>query len=246
LIRRLVPSPQDLEGDAELEEFYTLPPGRHVRANFVVSVDGAVEIGGRSRSLGAPADRAAFMAMRAVADAVMVGAGTARIERYGPVVISDDGQARRSARDQQPVPPLVVVSRRGLLSAEDRIFSGGHRPIVVTTGSALAEHPDLVDLADVLESGEDDVDLPRAVDRLFGMGLERILCEGGPSLLHSLLEHDLVDEICVTFSPVIAGSQHVRLSGDEPLAEPAYFGLDGLLEGDGLLMARYGRRPEAQ
>jgi riboflavin biosynthesis pyrimidine reductase len=245
LIRRLVPNPGVTDGEADLEDFYVLPQGRHLRADFVVSIDGAVEIGGRARPLGAPADRAAFIAMRAVADAVMVGAGTARIERYGPVVLSEGAQERRSGRGQQPVPPLIVVSQRGLLSADDRIFSTGHRPIVITTGAALCEHPHLIDLADVLECGDEEVDLRKAVDHLGGLGHQRILCEGGPSLLHSLLSSDLVDEMCVTFSPLIAGPQHLRLAGGIPLAEPSRFRLDGLLEGDGLLMARYGRDSEA-
>lgn len=244
MIQRLLPARGVIDGEAELEDFYAVPPGRHLRADFVVSIDGAAEIGGRSRPLGAPADRSAFMAMRAVADGVMVGAGTARIERYGPVKISQAAQTRRKERGQPEVPPLVLVSRRGLLSPDDTMFSGGYRPIVVTTGAALAEHSELVNLADVVECGETEVDLPTAFRNLADMGFERILCEGGPSLLNSLLSHDLVDEMCVTFSPLIAGAQHLRMSGDTPLAEPSRFHLDGLLEGDGLLLARYGRAPE--
>ena len=241
MIRRLLPDAGVVGGDVGLEDFYYVDPGRHVRADFVVSLDGAVEIGGRSRPLGAPADRAAFLAMRAVADAVLVGAGTARIERYGPPAIGGDGQQRRSSRGQQSVPALVIVTRRGLLGAEDRVFSNGYRPIVITTAAALAGHPELVDLADVVECGDVEVDLREALERLAGMGLGRVLCEGGPSLFHSLLTGHLVDELCVTFSPVIAGPQHLHLSGATPLAEPSRFRLGGLLEGDGLLMARYNR-----
>lgn len=241
MIRKLLPAPAVLDSVEELEEFYALPPGRHLRADFVVSIDGAVEISGRAGPLGAPADRSAFMAMRAVADAVLVGAGTARIERYGAVVLAEEVKQRREARNQEPVPPLVVVSRRGLLSAADRIFSNGHRPTVVTTSSALAAHEPLADLADVVECGSDDVDLGKAIDLMAERGWTRILCEGGPSLLSSLLTDDLVDQMCVTFSPVIAGPQHLHLSGDQPLAYPSRFMLQGLLEGDGLLMCRYDR-----
>ena len=243
MIRQLLPEATVFSGDRDLEEFYVLPASRHVRADFIVSMDGAAEIGGRSRDLGGPADRAAFMAMRAVADAVLVGAGTARIERYGPVTLDEDVQTRRQARGQQPVPPLVIVSRRGLLSPEDRVFLNGYRPVVVTTSAALKEHPELEDLSHVVECGEGDVDLPASIEQLAGMGYERLLCEGGPALLHSLLSHDLVDEMCVTFSPVIAGPQHLLLSGDRPLAKPSRFRLQGLLEGDGLLLARYDRDP---
>ncbi len=246
MIRQLLPSAAVLSGDQDLEEFYALPPALSLRADFIVSMDGAVEIEGRSRELGGPADRAAFMAMRAVADAVLVGAGTARIERYGPVALSEDVQRRRQARGQQPVPPLVVVTRRGLLGSEDRVFLKGYRPIVITTVAALKQHPELEDLAHVVLSGEDDVDLRKSVDHLAGLGYERILCEGGPALVHSLLSHDLVDEMCITFSPVIAGPQHLLLSGDRPLEQPSRFRLEGLLEGDGLLLARYGRERDRQ
>lgn len=241
MIRQLLPTPAVLESVEELEEFYALPPGRHLRADFVVSIDGAVEIDGRAGPLGAPADRSAFMAMRAVADAVLVGAGTARIERYGAVVLAEEIKERREARDQEPVPPLVVVSRRGLLSAGDRIFSNRYRPTVLTTSSALATHGSLAALADVIECGTDDVDLGKAIDLMAERGWKRILCEGGPSLLSSLLRDDLVDQMCVTFSPLIAGPQHLHLSGDKPLAQPSRFRLQGLLEGDGLLMGRYDR-----
>lgn len=241
MIRQLLPGPAVFESDEELEEFYALPQGRHLRANFVVSIDGAVEIDGRAGPLGAPADRSAFMAMRAVADAVLVGAGTARIERYGAVVLAEEIKQRRRSRGQEPVPPLVVVSRRGLLSAEDRLFSNGYRPTVVTTSSALAAHESLTAVADVMECGTDEVDLGKAIDLLAEQGWKRILCEGGPSLLSSLLTVDLVDQMCVTFSPVIAGPKRLHLSGDKALAQPSRFRLQGLLEGDGLLMGRYER-----
>lgn len=220
------------------------PPGRHLRADFVVSIDGAVEIDGRAGPLGAPADRSAFMAMRAVADAILVGAGTARIERYRRPVLSEETKERRKARGQAAVPPLVLVSRRGVLTAEDRVFSNGYRPVVVTTSAAIAERGSLSVLADVIECGTDEVDLGKAIEMLMERGWERILCEGGPSLLLSLLNDDLLDQMCVTFSPLIAGSQHLHLAGDTPLAQPSRFRLRGLLEGDGLLIARYDREKD--
>lgn len=244
MIRQLLPSAALFEGDEDLENFYTPPQDRHLRADFVVSMDGAVEIGGRAGPLGGPADRSAFMAMRAVSDAVLVGAGTARIERYGPIRLSHDASERRKGRGQDPIPPLVVITRRGLLNADDRIFSGGNRPVVITTSAAIAEHPSLGTVADVVECGSDEVDLAKAIDALAGRGWSRVLCEGGPSLLRSLLIDDLVDEMCVTLSPVIAGPQHLHLSGDVPLDEPSRFELRALLEGDGLVLARYDRKRE--
>lgn len=244
MIRRIFPSPADVEGPRELEAFYELPPIRHLRADFVVSLDGAAEIEGRSGPLGAPADHDAFMAMRAVADAVMVGAGTVRAEHYGTVKLQPDVQDRRVQRGQRRVPPLVMVSRRGLLDPGAKCFTQGEAPILLTTKMALAEHPELRDAADTVVCGDDEVDLRYALDGLAERGLERVLCEGGPSLLNSLIAEGLVDEMCVTISPLIAGPQRLHLSGGHPFEHPVRFRLEALLEGDGMLLGRYARSDE--
>ena len=242
MIRRIFPSPADIDGAEELEAFYELPPRRHLRADFVVSLDGAAEIEGRSGPLGGPPDRNAFMAMRAVADAVMAGAGTVRVENYGAVKLGEDVQDRREARGQHRVPPLVVVSRRGLLDTSAKCFTSGPPPILLTTSRALQERPELREASDAVECGEKEVDLRAGLENLAGRGLQRVLCEGGPSLLNSLIADDLVDEMCVTFSPLMAGPQRLHLSGGDPFDEPVRFRLEGVLEGDGMLLCRYARR----
>lgn len=241
-MRRLFPSPADIGGPEELEAFYELPPRPHVRADFVVSLDGAAEIEGRSGPLGGPPDRDAFMAMRAVSDAVMAGAGTVRVENYGAVKLGEDVQDRREARGQRRVPPLVVVSRRGLLDTSAKCFTSGPPPILLTTRKALQERPELREAADAVECGDEEVDLRAGLGNLAERGLQRVLCEGGPSLLNSLISDDLVDEMCVTFSPLMAGPQRLHLSGGRPFDEPVRFRLEGVLEGDGMLLCRYSRR----
>jgi riboflavin biosynthesis pyrimidine reductase len=239
--RRLLPSPAQLDGVEDLESFYELPPLRHLRADFVVSLDGAVEIEGRSGPLGAPVDRDAFMAMRAVADAVMVGAGTVRAENYGSVKLAREVQDRRESRGQDRLPPLVMVSRRGVLDTGAKCFTEGAPPILLTTRMAVAERPELMDVADVVECGEEEVDLRFALGHLAGRGFQRVLCEGGPTLLNSLVAGDLVDEMCVTISPLMAGPRRLHLSGQDPFARPVRFRLEALLEGDGMLLGRYAR-----
>ena len=79
-MQRLYPTPGTVADVAALETEYLVASPRHARANFVISLDGMVEVDGRSGPLGGEADRAAFMAMRAVSDVVLVGAGTVRAE----------------------------------------------------------------------------------------------------------------------------------------------------------------------
>jgi riboflavin biosynthesis pyrimidine reductase len=241
VIRQLLPSAGDVDGAEALEAFYYVPPGRHIRADFVTSLDGAVEIGGRSRPLGGPADSAAFMTMRAVADAVLVGAGTVRAENYGPVRLDEPVQNRRTRRDQTALPRMAIVTQSAEISLDAKVFGGAVKPLLMTTARTIAQRRELSGVAELVECGVDTVDIRRVVDALISRGMPRILCEGGPSLLRSLLAEDLVDELCQTFSPVLAGSQHRRLTADLPLPMPLELRLDGLLEGDGLLLARYGR-----
>lgn len=236
MMRRLLPVVADLEGRADLEEIYLLPSGPQLRVNFVSSLDGAVEIDGRSRPLGGPADLDAFMAMRAVADVVMVGAGTARAEDYGPVKLGDDARDRRVGRGQTPVPPLAVITRHGDLSAGARLFEADL--IVFTTAEVAAAEPWPGSGAEVVAAGSGRVDLEAVVGELRRRGLERILCEGGPSLTAGLMAAGLVDEICVTISPIVAGEGHRRLS-EVNLDEPTDLELVGLVEADGMLIARY-------
>src|SRR3954452_15153851 len=106
-MRALVPTPSDT---VDLEAAYAVgvnaPPDRpFVRINMISSLDGAIAVNGRSGLLGGPGDRQVFHALRSLADVILVGAGTARAEGYGPARIDPDAQERRRARGQHPVPP---------------------------------------------------------------------------------------------------------------------------------------------
>jgi riboflavin biosynthesis pyrimidine reductase len=240
-MRRLYPTAGQVEGAAALENEYLVTADRHVRANFVITVDGMVELDGRSSSLSSEADRAAFMAMRAVADVVLVGAGTLRTENYGPVRLESAVQDRRRSRQQAPVPPLAIVSNRADLDPAARVFSGDTKPFILTSATGAADHAELTGVAEVIACGDQSVDVAVALDELYARGLGRVLCEGGPALTRSLLGAALLDELCCSTSPVLAGAGHHGLLGEEPLAEPVSLRLVSVLEGDDMLLARYQR-----
>jgi riboflavin biosynthesis pyrimidine reductase len=241
-MRRLFPTVGDVAVGVGLEEEYFVPAGRHVRANFVMSVDGMVELGGRSAPLGGPADRSAFMAMRAVADVILVGAGTVREENYGPVRLDGAGEERRLKREQAVLPPLAIVSNSGALDPTAKVFSAGARPLLLTSAAAATARADLTAAAEVVVCGDKSVDLALALDELHARGLGRVLCEGGPTLLRSLVGAGLLDELCCTTSPWLAGYGHRGLLGDQPLAGAVAMTLTAVLEADGMLFARYGCR----
>lgn len=244
MITELLPHNRRLDGAEELEEFYRPPRASHLRVNFISSLDGAVEIDGRSGPLGGPADRAAFMAMRGLSDVILVGAGTARAEDYGPVRLREDVQGRRLARGQAPLPPLAVVTARGDLQPSARLFASGGQVIVVTSESVAKSRPDLEAVSEILTCGTASVDMVSAVTQLRKRGLGRILCEGGPELARALVIAGLLDELCLTIAPLLAGAGR-RLVGSAELAAAGRFELLGLLEAEGMLLARYGTRRTA-
>jgi riboflavin biosynthesis pyrimidine reductase len=227
-VRLLLPEPRPLAPE-DLLDLYAPQPG--LRAGFVLSTDGGIAQDGTTRGLQTPADQLVFGALRAVADAVVVGAGTARIEDYGPVRPRPAGRAWRERHGLPPQPPLVLVSRSLDLDPGGRVFTG---PTIVLT---CASAPGAARVPDVVGPGDDEVDLAEGLCRLHARGLTRLLCEGGPQLLTALLSAGLVDELCLTHTPRLLGRAPTLLTA--PLTRPVDLALRSLVEAEGVLLARY-------
>ncbi|WP_448627965.1 dihydrofolate reductase family protein [Geodermatophilus sp. URMC 64] len=242
-MRALFPDVRDLDDDASLAAAYQAPAGRFLRVNFIASLDGATTVSGRSRGLQSPGDLRVFRMLRALADVVLVGAGTAIAEGYGPM--SDDSAVGRLrlGLGRKGTAPIAVVTRRASLSPQSPLAGGSSPTLVLTCEAADADRRAALAAAgmQVLVCGEDDVDLPTAVDRLVERGLAEITCEGGPQLLRSALAAGVVDELDLSISPALVGGE-VRLVGDEPLHDVVRLRLTQVLEEDGMLFTRYGVR----
>jgi riboflavin-specific deaminase-like protein len=218
-----------------------------VLLNMVASLDGAIAIEGRSGGLGGDSDRAVFLALRTCADVIVVGAGTARAEDYGPPQISADDRARRVERGQAPVPRLAVVTASLRLDPTSRLFADPERrPIVVTTSDApVDQRRVLAEVADIVEAGLGRVDVRAMLGALRAGGAEVALCEGGPTLNGQLAAEGMVDEVCLTISPLLVGGHSPRLADSSEAGLVAAMRLDRLLEDDGSLFLRYVRdRPD--
>lgn len=215
-----------------------------LRANMLSTVDGAV-VGpdGRSGSLGTPADRLVFRRLRVLADAIVVGAGTARAENYGPPRPDDATQQKRLEAGLSPRPRLVILTRTLALDPSSRLFSGPDRVMIVTSRDADWRKVDqLGEKADVVRVGAPEIDLPGLLGLLADQGLRRLLCEGGPRLLGHLLEHALLDEICLTVVPMLAGGDGTRVTASPLLQPPLSLSLASLARSaDGTLLTRWVR-----
>ncbi len=193
---------------AELASFYAEALDG-VRVNMIFSADGAAAFGGRAGPLSCPIDQQLLKALRGDADVVVVGAGTARAENYGPVQLTDAQRAVRRDEGRTTPPPIAVISRTGELPT--KLFSDPEQPPILLTCAQGAARREVDDdrWRQVLVAGEDSVDVAHAVALLRAQGMQRILCEGGPMLLDGLVDADAVAEICVTLAPKLASSQPV-------------------------------------
>jgi riboflavin biosynthesis pyrimidine reductase len=208
---------------------------------MIFSADGAAAFGGRAGPLSCPTDQRLLRILRGLADVVLVGAGTARAENYGPVILSDAARARRQHEGRAEPPPIAVVSRSGELPA--RLFSKPEQPpILVTCARTAARYDRDDDRQHLLVAGEDSVNVSRAVAMLRERGMHRILCEGGPTLLDELVEADAITELCLTLAPKLAASQPVGYRTEPArLRAPVTMRLEHTLVCDGYLFLKYRR-----
>ena len=237
-MRRLFPDPGELD-DAGLIDAYRPPPGRHLRVNFVTSLDGSVTVDGRSAGLGSPGDRRIFQVLRALSDVVLVGHGTAAAEGYGPIPADSSLGRLRSSIGRPPTASIAVVSKRASLDPTSRLVTDAVSPtILVTCATSDGGRREALAAAGVvvLVCGDDEVDLPLALDRLAALGHEQVLCEGGPTLFRDALIAGVVDELDLSIAPALVGGGH-RLLEDLPGA--VRLDLRQVLEEDGLLFTRY-------
>ncbi|MCB1274615.1 MAG: pyrimidine reductase family protein [Leucobacter sp.] len=216
----------------------------HVRMNFVSGADGAVTSGGHSGQLGGPHDRLIMRVLRAMADVVLVSAGTVRSEGYGGLNLPAEFLAWR-AEHVSPHPPRIAIATQALgLEPEMSVFRKAEvRPLIVAPRARVREAGDRFDgAADLLGCGETELDLAEVLAELARRGEGRVLCEGGPQLFGSLLERDLVDEVCLTVSPTFTAGRAGRIATSPTEVFRSYALDPPLVDDDGFLFLRYRRR----
>jgi riboflavin biosynthesis pyrimidine reductase len=245
---RLLGSVRDLDG-GELPDLYGYPAasgGGWLRANFIATLDGGATFDGTTGRLGGAADRAVFGLLRELADVILVGAGTVRAEGYAGARLTAAQRQRRHARGQSEVPPVAIVTKSGRLQRDMHVFTRTEVPPLVLTCTAAAEpaRRELAGLAEVVDCSYDDatrVDEKALLALLVERGLPRVLTEGGPMLLGSFVERDLLDELCLTIAPTLVGGQAGRISAGSVQVLTRMRCAHVLTDDDGYLYTRYVR-----
>lgn len=218
------------------------PPDRpYVAVNMVSTADGKVVLDGRAGGIGDDADRALFHQLRTQADAVMMGAGTLRAERYGRLVRDPELRAKREREGLSADPLAVVVSGRLALTPEIPLLQAAEQRVVVLTGPAGPEVDGAAARIDYLRAPETRLELAPLLRRLREEhGVRSILCEGGPTLNAALLAEGLVDELFLSLAPKLIGGSHpLTAVAGQPLPDPAEMRLVSVLHAGSSLFLRY-------
>jgi riboflavin-specific deaminase-like protein len=243
-MRRLLPDPGPTTAERQLDSYRPWEEPRRERplvaVNFAATVDGRATISGVSGPIGSAADTTMLARLRTRFDAVMIGAGTMRAERYGRLVPDQEQRERRERLGLPHDPLMVIVSGRLDLPWDAPLFTEGGGRILVFTASD-AEPPQTATSLRIIRH-EGFVDIPAALRHLRReRGIRALLCEGGPGLHGELEGGGLVDDLFLTIAPKLAGGDAPRIvEGDLPAV--AGLELAWLLEEDGELFVRY-RRP---
>ena len=211
-----------------------------ILTNMITSIDGAIDIDGISGPLGGPADKRVFRAIRAIPDVILVGAGTVIAENYRRAQTPPEIQELRVERGQRAVPRIAIVSGSLSIPLDHRVFDSSEPPMVITHAqSPITRRTKLAEVADVIVSGEDHVDLGSALEGLGDAGAQIVLLEGGPTLNAAMIAKDLVDEMCVSVAPHVVGGTGARLTAGTHTATPRNMRLVQVLHQDGYLFCRY-------
>lgn len=241
-MRRLAPDPGPTSIDEQLGAYrpWDDPPADrpHVALNFATTLDGRAAIDGRSGAIGSDTDTAMLVGLRLRFDAVMIGAGTMRAERYGRIV-SDP--AKRAAREALGLPgdPLMVIVGGLDLPWDAPLFTDGGGEVLLFTG-AEGDPPATATPVEIVRSDDSRVDIAAALRHLrTERGIRAVLCEGGPGLHAELQAARLADELFLTIAPKLVGAGRSILEGALP--EVAELKLTWLLQEESELFARYRR-----
>jgi riboflavin-specific deaminase-like protein len=240
-VRRLLPDAAETTVAEQLAPLdlkpLALPERPYLLLNFATTLDGRAAINGRSGPIGSAVDTEMLQRLRTRVDAVMIGAGTMRAERYGRIVSDPQLRAYRERTGLAHDPLAVIVSNRLELPWDAALFTNGGGRVVVFTASdqeppqtatrvTIVRHPDGVELDRVMEWLRKE------------RGIRSVLCEGGPTLHGRLREGGLADELFLTIAPKVAGGEGPRIL-EGALPDVDNVELAWLLESESELFARY-------
>ena len=240
----------DNVNESRLTDLYAYPDDLQacwVRGNMIASLDGGATDDGKAGGLAGPGDRAVFRLMRHVADVILVGAATVRIENYSGAQLSVAQRQARQRRGQSEVPPIAVVTQSAQLDHDAKLFTRTEGPPLILTCTQTVDEARgrLGAVAEVIDASgprPDSVDAATVLKILAERKLFRVLTEGGPQFLSLLIEDHLLDELCLTVAPILVGGVARRIATGPGQVHTRMRRAHLLTDDEGYLYTRYVKR----
>jgi len=241
--------PVDAVDEDGLNALYAYPDQLQtcwVRGNMIASLDGGATDDGKAGGLAGAGDRALFALLRELADVIVVGAATVRVENYSGAQLSVAQRQARHQRGQAEVPPIAVVTRSGDLDPDARLFTRADVPPMILTAAQAYDDTrhrlgGVAEVIDASGSQPNTVDIGTMLRILTERKLFRVLTEGGPLFLGTLVEAGLLDDLCLTVAPILVGGVARRIVSGPGLLHNTMQRAHVLTDDDGYLYTRYVR-----
>jgi len=241
-MRRLIPDPGPTDLESELAAYHPVAgpfeDRPRVAVNMVTTLDGRASLQGNTKDMGSDADTEHLLGLRTRFDAVMIGGGTMRAERYGRIISRPEYRRSRQERGLEPDALAVIISGDLDLPFDAPLFTDGNGRVLIFTRKKSAPETatpiDLVTVDGLIDTADVLAHLRRAE------GVRAVLCEGGPHLFGQLVAGDLVDDLFLTTTPIATGGDAPHIL-EANLPDEARFELATLSEAEGDLFARYRR-----
>lgn len=247
-MQALFPDQQRLVNDQDILTRYATTVRPFVRFNFVSSLDGSAQYHGLSDGLGTPADARVFALLRRLASVVLVGSGTVRAEGYNGPLLDEESQKWRKAHGMTEHPVLAIISHGLKIAPDAPVLRESPAPVLLFTTVEVnpeisARYAQNVELIQVPEHAN-GVDAPEIIRQLQRRGLGLIHAEGGPHIFGQFIAQNMVDSLCVSYSPMLVAGTGLRIAQNSTEAA-VHLPLHSVLEEDGMLLNEY-RRPADQ
>ena len=216
-----------------------------IRGNMISSLDGSSTKDGRSGGLANINDRAIFSIIRQSADIIIVGASTVLIEEYSNVCLSINQQNERKKYGQSNIPQIAVITTSSKLKKSDKFFSLNKKqvPFVFTSANNFINTQKRLNMSaevvNVSSKNPEKIDFFTIVKFLAERKFFRILIEGGPFILGKLMEKNILNELCLTISPILIGGKSKRIAISTKQLEVRMQPLSLLMDNEGYFYIRY-------
>src|SRR5215469_13808842 len=182
-----------------------------VTVHFAITLDSKVSTRNHTPAqFTSASDKNRLLQVRSENDAVMVAKGTLQTDRMSLGLPDQALRNQRSRRGASEEPLRVIVSASGDIGVDLPIFQNPGAPIVLYTTSRIpnSKRTELEAKVAIYEAGRDQVDLLYVMNHLFShYQVRTVVCEGGPTLVRSLAEVNLIDRIVLTVAAKLFGGR---------------------------------------